>query len=607
VGGGISQLIGQAIHHARLVEQTQEADRLKSRFLSMVSHELRTPLNIIVSLSDLALKPKSTPHPDDLRRINTSAQHLSGLINDVLDLASSQSGHLRLNYQALNPADILSEIHEIGCHLAEQKGLAWSSAFAPDLPLVWADRTRIRQVILNLVMNAVKFTDQGRIDLSALVEAGQVQIAVSDTGIGIPPGEQHLIFDEFRQSERTAARAYGGMGLGLAICKRLVELHGGQIGVDSVGRDGAGSTFRFSLPIYVPHQLPNVDIETILLIGEVNATVAQLMQAYGFKTVHIAPDLFNLVLAQNTPGAIAVPVNTPTSWDVLRDVRENPLTHHIPVLLCGEAGWVEADYLQKPLQDDAFGSLLIRQEIKFNETSSVLIVEDEPLMLDLHSRMVRSWLPQAQLLRANNGQAALNILQQTRPDLILLDLMMPGVNGFEVLNYIRSHDTTRDIPVVIITAQVLSDLEIERLSQGVTTILQKGVFNVEETIQHLKTTLDRSTRFHTAAYQLVQKAVGYIHANYSAEEFSRESIAQYLNVNSDYLTRCFTQAMGISPITYLNRYRVQQAKILLETTIYSISDIADKVGFGDYAHFSRTFRRHVGLSPREYRHGTAGD
>ncbi len=184
----------------------------------------------------------------DLRSIRTGAQHLARLISDVLDLASSQAGELHLGCEPLHLGDVLAQVDMLGEAMAREKGLSWQSDIPADLPVVWGDRTRLQQVVLNLVSNAIKFTERGYVRLWAEVGRQQVLVAVTDSGMGIAPDEQGFIFDEFRRSERAAQRGYGGMGLGLAISRRLVMLHGGKIGVLSTGADRAGSTFYFTLP-----------------------------------------------------------------------------------------------------------------------------------------------------------------------------------------------------------------------------------------------------------------------------------------------------------------------------------------------------------------------
>ena len=239
--------ISSALMSVRLYEEVEQArkeaeaaNELKSRFLSVVSHELRTPLNLIVGLCEMASWEQARHGPADhpallaavqgyQEQIYASAQHLDRLIRDVLDLASSQVGQLKLACEALDPAALLREVAVMGRQMAEEKRLAWQADIPAQLPPVWGDRTRLRQVLLNLISNAVKFTAHGEVRLDAEAGAGMLTLSLSDTGLGIPAAEQAAIFDEFRQSERTAARGYGGIGLGLAITRRLVELHGGAI------------------------------------------------------------------------------------------------------------------------------------------------------------------------------------------------------------------------------------------------------------------------------------------------------------------------------------------------------------------------------------------
>jgi len=255
------RLYREAVESRKLAEEgrklAEEANYIKSRFLSTVSHELRTPLNLIVGLSNLVLQEEETPespalppsHRRDLEQIHTNAEHLGRLIRDVLDLATSQAGQLRLELESLDLLETLRAAIEAGEELARQKGLEWKISVPAGPLMVMGDRTRLRQVLLNLISNAVKFTEHGRVEVQIEGQEGGVLVSVRDTGLGIAAGEQEIIFDEFRQSERTTARGYGGMGLGLAISRRLVELHGGRIGVQSSGQDGAGSTFYFTLPV----------------------------------------------------------------------------------------------------------------------------------------------------------------------------------------------------------------------------------------------------------------------------------------------------------------------------------------------------------------------
>ena len=252
------------LYHAALAAQqlaqekqrlAEEADRLKSRFLSMVSHELRTPLILLEGLSEMMLReglgsrpPLPAPYRQDLARIRATSQQLGGLVRDVLDLARSQVGLLRLATKPLDIAAVLQPTILVGEQMARSKGLDWQVEIAPNLPHVCGDGARLQEVTLNLISNAVKFTAHGEVRLRIKADGSGVTVAVSDTGLGVPLDEQASIFDEFRQSERTAARGFGGLGVGLAICRQIVHLHGGEIGVRSSGLEDGGSTFFYRLP-----------------------------------------------------------------------------------------------------------------------------------------------------------------------------------------------------------------------------------------------------------------------------------------------------------------------------------------------------------------------
>ena len=245
----------EALEGRRLAE---DANQLKSRFLSMVSHELRTPLSLVVGLSELVLRDfregetLSSNNARDLEEILASAQHLGRLIGDVLDLASSEAGQLRLVRKPLDLAELLMAVALTGEQMAHEKGLAWRVQFPAAAMWVQGDSTRLRQVALNLISNAVKFTDHGSVTMAVTCTNEDVIVSISDTGIGVPADEQASIFQEFHRTERVMRHGYGGLGLGLAICNQLVRHHGGTIGVRSPGSEGCGSTFYFTLPLIAP-------------------------------------------------------------------------------------------------------------------------------------------------------------------------------------------------------------------------------------------------------------------------------------------------------------------------------------------------------------------
>jgi len=540
--GAIVQQLGGAFNTARLYRQAiedrqlaEEANRMKSRFLSTISHELRTPLNLIVGLSGIVLQENEdgnftlpAPAQRDVERIYAYAQHLGGLIGDVLDLAISDAGQLRLNRELVDLGDALRMVSESGRQLATDKNLSWIAILPENGPWVWGDLTRLRQVALNLVNNATKFTTSGEVSLKVEIDNGKVTVLVHDTGLGISPDEQATIFSEFNRSERSISLGYKGLGLGLAICKRLVEMHDGTIGVRSTGEEGTGSTFFFTLPIVQP----SVDL--------------------GNPDVNIAEDM----------------------RDLIKSVELNEL----PLLLD---------------QQDLVSGI-------DEQTFTILVVDDEPNTLDLHTRIVQSHSLSNRVLKALGGREALEILAHETIDLVLLDLQMSELDGFGVLEKMRTNRLLQKIPVIVITGQTLTETEMARLNRGVTVILEKGLFSLDETVNHISAALERKRRLSGEAQRLVRKAMAFIHEHF-ADSISRRDIAQHVSIAEDYLTYCFRQELGTTPIKYLQRYRVNRARQLLKENEKSITEIALLVGFSDSGYFSRIFHRETGMSPEAFR------
>lgn len=612
-------------------QAAEEANSLKTRFLSMVSHELRTPLSVIVGLSELALRqqnPGAPALPDyyrrDLERIYSSAQHLSGLIGDVLDLASSQGGRLKVIPESLDLRDILQPIIAVGEHLCRSKGLEWVVHLPDEAVWVRGDRTRLRQVAVNLVNNAVKFTTRGSITLQLEKTEGMARITVKDTGLGIAPSEQDIIFDEFRQSERTSGRGFGGVGLGLAICKRLVELHQGRIGVYSEGSEGSGSTFYFEIPLGSRGESspqPPVASPRVLLLHEAQEMELPLRahlleQGYTLQEdwLDSTPQWWPQTLAA-PPEAVVLNLRPDSKhgWEIFRLFKENPATRWIPILFSalqprheGEppaASLLELDYLSKPVQSAELSNALQRQGLPPGEqVKTILVVDDEPAIRDLHARLVQESVPNSRVLQASNGREALKMLSETQADLILLDLMMPELDGFAVLEALRENKSTRDVPVIVLTAQLLSEADLARLNRGMAKVLGKGIFTLQETLAHIEATLNRKRQTGSDTRQVVWKAIAYIHKNY-VDEISREDIARHAGVSEGYLSRCFQQELQMTPLTYLTRHRIRQAKDLLSEGKLNITEVAMAVGFSDSDYFGRVFRQEVGVTPKAYRRG----
>jgi signal transduction histidine kinase/DNA-binding LacI/PurR family transcriptional regulator/AraC-like DNA-binding protein len=616
-----SQLYRDALEGRQLAE---EANRLKSRFLSMVSHELRTPLSLIGGLSEMVLREQSGlsgATKRDLGQITASAQHLSRLIGDVLDLASSEAGQLRILREPLDLAEVLRVAAKIGKQLAREKGLTWQADLPRQGPWVLGDRTRLRQVTLNLISNAVKFTPQGQVILNVTVTDQQAMVSVSDTGIGISPAERGTIFHEFHRSERSIQSGYSGLGLGLTISKQLVEQHGGSIGVRSPGDLGNGSTFFFTLPIISATALQS-DLATplvaqgnsVMVLSEGVDTTEQLcgyLRERGFDIqvcrVDQDPEWLSSVIASR-PAALILGERLAVreGWAIIGMLKRQPTTENILVLAYSldidhdQGELLELNYLHKPLHPEQLAKELARYCGIGDNQQTVLVVDDDPGILDIHCRLVER--VGCRTITARNGREALAVLEHTRPDLILLDLMMPEMDGFAVLDVLREREATRDIPVIILTARMLTEADLERCNRGVAAILGKGLFNTAETLNHIEAALTRQHTLGRATQRYVRQAMGCIHTRY-AESLTREDIANHVGLSPDYLTDCFRQELGITPITYLRRYRIHQACELLKNTHLTITQVAAAVGFLESAHFSRTFQREVGMTPRAYRRG----
>jgi YesN/AraC family two-component response regulator len=270
---------------------------------------------------------------------------------------------------------------------------------------------------------------------------------------------------------------------------------------------------------------------------------------------------------------------------------------------------LEWDYMSKPINVPELEKVLQRLGWKEDPNAdartksrekSILIVDDDPSILELHAQIVRNQFPKYQVLLAPGGKEAIRQLQAGQPDLILLDLMMPEVDGFSVLEAMQTMEPACQIPVIVLSAKTLTEAEMGRLNRSVAAVLRKGMFSSAETLMHITDTLAHRQTLSSEAQRLTRKAMAYIHEHYS-ETIGREEVAHHIGVSEGYLSRCFSQETGLSLIHYLTRYRIQAAKQLLISGNMTITEIAMQVGFSDSNYFSRAFRREVGTSPLVYR------
>ena len=473
----------------RTAERLRELDRLKTQFIANMSHELRTPLNSIIGFSRVILKgidgPLTEAQRQDLTAIHNAGQHLLGLINDILDLSKIEAGRMELQFSEVDMREIIRGVMSTAVGLTRDKPIELRQEVPEDLPPVWADPQRARQVLLNLVSNAVKFTDQGFIAVRAWADESFVTIAVQDTGIGIPKEKQEEIFQEFTQVESGTTRRYGGTGLGLAIARRLVELMGGRIWVES--EVGKGSTFFFTLPRARPRLAgePRPGWPVILCIDDDPGVITlyrRYLEKHGFEVVGLTDPREALETARRLrPDAITLDIMMPQQdgWTVLQELKADPQTRAIPVIICSildERGQGfslgAAEYLVKPFTEEELLEAIQRVDGR-PRPLKVLVIDDS----EGDRQLIRRVLENAggyHVLEAANGPEGVALARRERPDLVILDLMMPEMDGFAVVEALREDPSTRSLPILVLTAKALTEEDRRRLNGRIERLLQKA-------------------------------------------------------------------------------------------------------------------------------------
>ncbi len=487
----------------KAVEELHEIDRIKTQFIANMSHELRTPLNSIIGFSRVILKgidgPINETQSQDLAAIYNSGQHLLNLINNILDISKIEAGKMELQFTEISIVDVINSAMSTAAGLIKDKPIKLEQVVPPDLPTVRADHTRIGQVLINLVSNAVKFTDSGSITIEAKTSESptgrkEILVTVTDTGSGIDSKDLGKLFQPFSQVDDSPTRKAGGTGLGLSISRSIIEMHQGRIGLE-YSEPGRGSRFFFTLPVpetkkknepstYFPEG------NTILAIDD-NPDILSLYERYlkpqGFDVFSLTDPLEALDTAKRIkPFAILVDIMMPQKdgWTVIRDLKDNPETQLIPIIIASIVEEKErgiklgvADYLVKPfLQED-----LVNAVKRINISSGVknlLIIDDDATSAQGIQKMFDG-NAQYSVTIASTGREGLEEVHASHPDIIILDLFLKDIDGFTLFEMLQSDPSLTDIPILFLSDSDLTPIQSQLISQFGQTLLSKGMLKEE--------------------------------------------------------------------------------------------------------------------------------
>ena len=447
-------------------QQAEEARQLKERFASNISHELRTPLNIILGFTEImhltpeVYGPVNFPPKlqQDVYQIHRNSRHLLDMIDDVLDLSHIELSQFSLNFERTDLKDFLEDTVDLVAKLFHDKPVEFIVKIADDLPEIQIDRTRIRQVMINLINNAQRFTAQGSVTFCAFANDNDVIFQVADTGIGIPQDQIHLIFEEFFQVDYSLSRANGGAGLGLAITRRFIEAHNGRLQVQS--EEGVGSTFTFTLPL-PKRSLPQTRIvqksdeiapEAVWLVVDADPHVSKLIRRHmrGCSIIQL-DNLEQLDTALHRYSPQGIIFNSPQDAALPQQLTNLA----IPVVSCSLSSTTQMvrrlgvdACLAKPMLPQQ----LIEQLQPYEDIATILVIDDDVGVVQLVQRSLENRYPSLEIRRAYNGQQACEMMRVAAPDLVLLDLVMPTMSGFEVIATMKDDPQLQHIPIILLTA-----------------------------------------------------------------------------------------------------------------------------------------------------------
>jgi diguanylate cyclase (GGDEF)-like protein/PAS domain S-box-containing protein len=540
-----TKVIERTVELRKANKELERSNTLKSKFIATMSHELRTPLNSILGFSELLVEDASGPLAEKQKRYATniynSGSHLLQLINNILDLAKIESGRIELNYDSFPLQTAVAEVESVIRPLADKKKLKLEIQSSDEPILLKADRIKFKQILYNLLSNSVKFTPDGGsilLEAEAIDDSGPgtgapsehllqihnsfLRLSVSDTGIGIKKEDHDRIFAEFEQVDSSYSRRYEGTGLGLSLTKKLIELHGGEISVES--EEGVGSKFIVIMPLVDKatvverlRQIGEVDVAAphehleqwgermeggpLILVVEDDLATSELMTLYlvqgGYRVARARNGDEALSRAYKLkPFAVILDVMLPgkDGWEILQEMKSDPELKEIPVIISSvinnyELGFAlgASDYLVKPVDRNSLfeklNSLNLAKK-KARKPVNILCIDDDPKALELLTAILEP--AGYTVITSDSGKGGIEKAIIYQPDLIILDLMIPDLNGFEVTRVLKDNPAAMDIPIFILTAKDITMEERLKLAGKVENFMQKSHFTKEHLLRHIK-------------------------------------------------------------------------------------------------------------------------
>lgn len=618
--------VSNALRGALMFERVEDArakavraDQIKSRLLTNVTHELRTPVDLILRGSRRLLGDARTDKAAadaEIERIRASAEHQKRLVDDLLDLSRAEIDELDVSLRPLDPEAALREVFGL-FESQSPPSVEWRLDIPSRVPLIMADDFRFRQILMNLLGNAAKFTTSGSVTLSAEIVPPELRISVADTGPGIPEDLLPCIFDPF-VSIGSAGRKEGdrrGVGLGLSIARHIAALHSGRLEVES--RPGQGATFTLSLPLPVLEgrsaRVEGADSnasrppDCVLFVSSSDSVppeIAQHASSLGLAVRRVGlKEVEDGALDAIEPAAIAweSSPSSPEERMLFRRIRQDRRLASLPLLVFGGSGGTSA-LVDRLSPRDIVGAAMCCAGGAGPGAPIVAADDDAEALESLRATLAEAF-PGAEIVTTRDGEEALAAARERRPRLVALDLSMPGLSGIEVIRRMRADEGLYSIPAILITSKTITLDDVRAIEgQGRVVLRNKGILNEEEAAREAALAASGESLLPANTSAIVKKAVAFLNSRYSSP-LTRWQVAQSVNTSEDYLSRIFRRELGLSPWEYLTRLRIQRAKELLMSDADSVALVGAKVGFPDAAYFSRVFKKVTGSTPQAFRDG----